>query len=158
LRGAVARSYTSADGADIRKPESDAMAHILVVDDDPLVRDAIEAALRNHGFDVTIADGGEAGLTALGAESFDAMLIDIFMPKMRGFESIRRFHERAPAVPLIAMSGYAFANIADPSPDFHRMALELGASQCLRKPFTTQVLLSAVNACLDGPGANAQTK
>jgi CheY-like chemotaxis protein len=127
------------------------MAHILVVDDDPLVRSAIEAALQGHGFEVTVADGGEAGLNALGSTSFDAMLVDIFMPKMRGFESIRRFHERAPSVPLIAMSGYAFANIADPSPDFHRMALELGASHCLRKPFTTQVLLSAVNACLTGP-------
>ena len=85
------------------------MARVLVVDDDALVCGAIEAALQHHNFEVVIADGGEAGLAALGAASFDVMLVDIFMPRMRGFESIRRFHERAPATPLIAMSGYAFA-------------------------------------------------
>ncbi|MGY4599467.1 hypothetical protein ACVWXL_007213 [Bradyrhizobium sp. GM22.5] len=42
------------------------------------------------------------------------------MPHMRGFESVRIFHERAPAVPLIAMSGYAFANLNSPAPDFLR--------------------------------------
>lgn len=38
------------------------------------------------------------------------MIVDIFMPHMRGFESVRIFHKRAPAMPLIAMSGYDFAN------------------------------------------------
>jgi len=42
------------------------------------------------------------------------MIVDIFMPHMRGFESIRIFHERAPIIPLIAMSGYAFANLNSP--------------------------------------------
>jgi CheY-like chemotaxis protein len=39
------------------------------------------------------------------------MIVDIFVPHMRGFESVRTFHERAPAIPLIAMSGHAFANL-----------------------------------------------
>jgi CheY-like chemotaxis protein len=81
------------------------------------------------------------------------MLVDIFMPHMRGFESIRIFHERAPAIPLIAMSGYAFATTAAPSPDFLRMALELGAMRCLRKPFTPEALLGVVNECLAAPNA-----
>jgi CheY-like chemotaxis protein len=97
---------------------------------------------------VTIADGGEAGLRALEDSHFDLMIVDIFMPHMRGFESIRIFHERAPTIPLIAMSGYAFANLNTPAPDFLRMALELGASRCLRKPFTPIALLTAINECL----------
>ena len=80
------------------------------------------------------------------------MLVDIFMPHMRGFESIRIFHERAPTVPLVAMSGYAFANLNSPAPDFLRMALELGAARCLRKPFTPGALLAVVNECLAKPG------
>jgi CheY-like chemotaxis protein len=64
------------------------------------------------------------------------------------------FHERAPAVPLIAMSGYAFANLNSPAPDFLRMALELGASRCLRKPFTPVALLTVINECL----AQAQSR
>jgi CheY-like chemotaxis protein len=124
------------------------MQRILVVDDDPLVRKAIEVYLERHDFEVIVADGGEEGLRALDGAAFDLMIVDIFMPHMRGFESIRIFHERAPTVPLIAMSGYAFANLDTPAPDFLRMALELGASRCLRKPFTPAALQTAVDECL----------
>jgi CheY-like chemotaxis protein len=129
-------------------PRRDGMAQVLVVDDDPMVCMAIEVYLERHDFHVTIADGGEAGLRALEGSLFDLMIVDIFMPHMRGFESIRVFHERAPSIPLIAMSGYAFANLNTPAPDFLRMALELGASRCLRKPFTPVALLTAINECL----------
>ena len=130
--------------------------HVLVVDDDALVRATIEACLERHNFRVTVADGGESGLYVLEAFAFDLLIVDIFMPKMRGFEPIRIFHERAPAVPLIAMSGYAFASVGTPSPDFLTMTLELGATVCLRKPFTPNALLAAVNECLAKPIANAR--
>jgi CheY-like chemotaxis protein len=122
-----------------------------VVDDDPMVAMAIEVCLQRQGLEVTIADGGEAGMRELEQGQFDVMIVDIFMPHMRGFESIRIFHERAPGVPLIAMSGYAFANADTSSPDFLRMTLELGATCCLRKPFTPKALLAAVNDCLSKP-------
>ena len=124
------------------------MSRILVVDDDPMVCMAIEIYLARQGFQVTIADGGESGLRTLDSASFDLMVVDIFMPHMRGFESIRVFHERAPSIPLIAMSGYAFANVDAPAPDFLRMALELGATRCLRKPFAPAVLIATINECL----------
>ena len=124
------------------------MPHVLVVDDDPLIRATIEACLERHNIRVTVADGGESGLSVLAAFAFNLMIIDIFMPQMRGFESIRIFHERAPPVPLIAMSGYAFASVNSPAPDFLRMALELGATRCLRKPFTPAALIMTVNECL----------
>jgi len=124
------------------------MTRILVVDDDPMVCMAIEVFLQRHGFEVIVTDGGEAGLRALDRGGIDLMIVDIFMPHMRGFESIRIFHERAPAIPLVAMSGYAFANLNAPAPDFLRMALELGASRCLRKPFTPVALLAVINECV----------
>ncbi|MGQ0686465.1 response regulator [Bradyrhizobium sp.] len=124
------------------------MPRVLVVDDDPMVSLAIEVCLQRQGMEVTMADGGESGMRALAAQTFDVMIVDIFMPHMRGFESIRMFHERAPDIPLIAMSGYAFANADTSSPDFLRMTLELGATCCLRKPFTPKALLAAVNDCL----------
>ena len=131
------------------------MAHILVVDDDPMVCMAIEVYLERHNFKVTVADSGEMGLRALENAAFDLMIVDIFMPHMRGFESIRIFHERAPHIPLIAMSGYAFANLNTPAPDFLRMTLELGASRCLRKPFTPVALLTVINECLSEARADA---
>jgi DNA-binding response OmpR family regulator len=125
------------------------LPRVLVVDDDPMVSMAIEVCLQRQGMEVTIADGGEAGMRELAACEFDVMIVDIFMPHMRGFESIRMFHERAPKIPLIAMSGYAFASADTSSPDFLRMTLELGAACCLRKPFTPKALLAAVNDCLE---------
>ena len=129
------------------------MTRVLIVDDDPMVCMAIEISLQRHGFEVTIAGGGETGLRALEDASIDLMIVDIFMPHMRGFESVRIFHERAPAIPLVAMSGYAFANIDSPAPDFLRMALELGAARCLRKPFTPAALMTVINECLAGTGS-----
>jgi CheY-like chemotaxis protein len=119
-----------------------------------MVCTAIEVYLLRHDFRLTIADSGEAGLRALESTAFELMIVDIFMPHMRGFESIRIFHERAPSIPLIAMSGYAFANVNSPAPDFLRMALELGAARCLRKPFAPANLLMLINECLakDHPG------
>jgi CheY-like chemotaxis protein len=128
---------------------------VLVVDDDPMVCAAIEVCLRRQGFEVTVADGAEAGLRALDAD-FEVMLIDVFMPHMRGFESIRIFHERAAHIPIIAMSGYAFAN-TERAPDFLRMTLELGAARCLRKPFTPDALLTTVNECLTKPKTSARS-
>lgn len=114
-----------------------------------MVAMAIEVCLQRQGMEVAIADGGESGMRELASGTFDVMIIDVFMPHMRGFESIRIFHERAPDIPLIAMSGYAFANADAASPDFLRMTLELGATCCLRKPFTPKALLAAVNECLE---------
>jgi CheY-like chemotaxis protein len=121
---------------------------ILVVDDDPLVSSAIRLWLERQGLEVVVADDGITGLNALDNSTFDLMIIDIFMPHMRGFESIRVFHQSAPAVPLIAISGYSFAQPNAPAPDFLRMALELGATRCLRKPFTPSALLAVINECL----------
>jgi CheY-like chemotaxis protein len=131
------------------------VTRVLVVDDDPIVCKAIEVLLQRHGFEVIVADGGEAGLRALDGGGIDLMIVDVFMPHMRGFESIRIFHERAPAIPLVAISGYAFANLNKPAPDFLRMALELGASRCLRKPFTPDALLAIINDCLAEVQASA---
>lgn len=149
-----ARRKGVTDGQIVESPRQEAylrpqdLRHILVVDDDPMVCMAIEVCLQRNNFRVTIAEGGESALRALEHERFDLMIVDIFMPHMRGFESIRIFHERAPVIPLIAMSGYAFADLNSPAPDFLRMALELGAARCLRKPFTPHALLAVIKDCL----------
>ena len=124
------------------------MRRILVVDDDPQIGVAIRAWLKRHGFRVAIADGGISGLSALDNSTFDLMIVDIFMPNMRGFESIRVFHDHAPSIPLIAISGYAFSGPGASNPDLPRMALRLGATRCLRKPFKPTTLLGVIDECL----------
>jgi CheY-like chemotaxis protein len=124
------------------------MRRILVVDDDPHVGLAIRAWLAQKGFRVAIADGGTSGLAALDNSTFDLMIVDVFMPQMRGFESIRLFHQRAPSVPLIAISGYAFSSFEISGADCLGMAAKLGATHCLRKPFRPTTLLNVIDQCL----------
>src|ERR1700675_676345 len=113
----IARSMSKAATALVAAREA-VMRRILVVDDDPHMGLAIRAWLKRYGFKVAIADGDTAGLVALDNSTFDLMIVDIFMPHMPGFESIRMCHDRAPELPLIAISGCAFSNLEASSPDF----------------------------------------
>ncbi len=124
------------------------MPRILIVDDDPLVSAALQTCLVYKGFEVIVADGGSKGLRELERTAFDLILVDIFMPHMDGFESIRVFRGQAPGVPLIAMSGHSMSQLNSAAPDFLKMALQLGASRCLRKPFSSLALLTAIDECL----------
>lgn len=124
------------------------MRRILVVDDDLHVGQAIGVWLKHHGFRVSAADSGRGGLAALDEASFDLMIVDVFMPQMRGFEAIRLSHERAPTVPLVAISGYAFPEWETSASEFLRLATRLGATRCLRKPFKPATLLGVIDECL----------
>ena len=122
------------------------MRRILVVDDDLQARLAMCAWLQQCGFTVAIADGGPGGLAALDDGKFDLMIVDIFMPNRRGFESIRIFHQRAPTVPLIAISALSGSELDNAA--CLKMALSLGSTRCLRKPFRPATLLSVIDECL----------
>jgi CheY-like chemotaxis protein len=124
------------------------MRRILVVDDDPHICQAIGTWLRQHGFRVCVADGGVNGLAALERFTFDLMIVDVFMPDMRGCATIEVFHHRAPSVPLIAISGSAFPDSDTSAPDFLTVATRLGATRCLRKPFKPGTLLTVIDQCL----------
>ncbi len=123
------------------------MARILVIDDDVLVRLTVKSILEREGHAVVLAECGHDGAQAIEAYAFDLAIVDIFMPDMNGIETIKIFHQSAPRLPIIVISGYAFRNVAGPAPDFFRMAVDLGATACLRKPFTAAALLDAVRAC-----------
>ncbi len=121
---------------------------ILVVDDDPHICLALRAWLTRYESEVAVADSNPAGLLAIAQTAFDLMIVDVFMRNMRGLESIGLFHHRAPEVPLIAISGYAFSNLEMSCPNVLQLALSLGATCCLRKPFRPATKLSAIDQCL----------
>jgi CheY-like chemotaxis protein len=127
------------------------MARILVVDDDLLIRLTLKAVLESVGHAVVLAERGHDGAEAIEAYAFDLAIVDIFMPGMNGLETIKIFRESAPTLPVIAISGYVFRDASEPAPDFLRMAVDLGAAACLRKPFTGAQLLEAVTACKIAP-------
>jgi DNA-binding NtrC family response regulator len=124
------------------------MPRVLVIDDDIGIRTVIKTVLERQGFEVAVAADGRSGIAAVQEEKFDVLIVDIFMPDMDGLESIRAFNKVAPAVPVIAMSGFLFRDALSPAPDFLAMATKLGAACSLQKPFRSKELLRVVTTCL----------
>jgi CheY-like chemotaxis protein len=124
------------------------MKRVLVIDDDKFICVAIETSLHRHDCEVVVADSGYVGTKTFETSDFDVVMVDIFMPGMDGLEIIKEFRKRAPTLPIVAMSGYRFRNSMNSAPDFLEMAVKLGATYRLRKPFGQWQLRAAINACL----------
>ena len=123
------------------------MPRVLVIDDDESVRAAI-AALLQTDFEIVLAENARRGAERFGAEKFDIVMVDIFMPDMNGLETIKDFRRLVPDMPIVAMSGFRFRSAGVPTPDFLKIAADLGATYCLSKPFRPQQLAAAIAACL----------
>ena len=123
------------------------MAKILIVDDDTAVQPTIRLLLERAGHSVVTASDGRKGLAQFEAGDFDLLFLDIFMPGMDGFETMRLVHQQKPLIPIIVISGRPMA--PDASPDFLTMATKLGAVSQLQKPFKPAELLAAVTGCLE---------
>ena len=79
---------------------------VLVVDDDPGIRDALRMILEYEGYQVLTAADGKTALASLDADSVDAVLLDIKMPGMDGLEILDRIAEREAAPPVLMISGH----------------------------------------------------
>ena len=123
------------------------MAKILIVDDDNAVQLTIRLLLERAGHSVVTASDGRKGLAQFEAGDFDLLFLDIFMPGMDGFETMRMVHQQKPLTPIIVISGRPMPS--DSGPDFLTMATKLGAVCSLQKPFRPADLLAALAKCLD---------
>lgn len=124
---------------------------ILLVDDDPAVRDSVAIVLEDAGFVVDRAEQGATALRLLRAQAPDLVITDILMPQKEGIETIREIRLVLPNAPIIAMSGSA-----DTGANYLKMAESLGATATLAKPFEAKEMLELVNRLL-GCGARAAT-
>jgi DNA-binding response OmpR family regulator len=125
------------------------MTRVLIVEDDPSVGAAIRRMLNREGYDVVYAPDADFGIRAFESSHFDLAIVDIFMPGVNGLRTITRFRQRAPSVPIIAMSGFKFRDSMKPDLDVLGLAAKAGAAVCLRKPFAPQQLIAAVHASLN---------
>jgi len=120
------------------------VASILVIDDDRAVLSTIKIVLERAAHAVEAVDNSQAGLRLLETQRFDLLVVDIFMPGMDGFETMRLVHQFWPEMPIIVISGQQFGSTSEREPDFLYMATKLGAVSSLQKPFRPHELLAAV--------------
>ena len=149
--GAVASATSAArEGAEgAGRAEALAGSRVLLVEDNEVNRIVATSVLTHLGVDVTaVTDGREAvaHLSAPDAPVYDAVLMDIQMPEMDGYEATRRLRERYPAerLPIIAMTAAAFD-------DDRRRCFEAGMNDYLAKPFESQQLATTLARWIRGP-------
>jgi DNA-binding response OmpR family regulator len=113
---------------------------LLLIDDDHRLYDLLLEYLSGHGYSLSHAPDGPRGLAALEDDSFDAILLDVMMPGMDGFEVLRRVREKGD-VPVLMLTARG--------DDTDRIVgLEMGADDYLPKPFNPRELLARVRAVL----------
>ena len=108
---------------------------ILVVDDESAILDTVRILLKNEGFDVTVAQGGKAGLEAVATQAPQVVLSDIRMPGAGGIDILKAAREKDPDVPVILMTAQAELKTAIE-------AVNQGAFAYLQKPFQNAELVA----------------
>ncbi|HYT30785.1 MAG TPA: response regulator transcription factor [Actinomycetota bacterium] len=115
-------------------------AHVLVVDDEPMVREVLARYLAREGFGVETAEDGESALAAFDRTPPDLVLLDLMLPRIDGLELFRLMRERGPAaVIMLTAKGEETDRV---------VGLELGADDYVTKPFSPREVVARVRAVL----------
>jgi two-component system, OmpR family, response regulator MprA len=118
---------------------------ILVVDDEPSVRNAVRRALVLAGYAVTLAEDGEQALSVLAVQSPDAVVLDLLMPSVDGLEVCRRLRAAGDRTPVLMLT--ARDAVAD-----RVSGLDAGADDYVVKPFALEELLARLRALMRRTG------
>jgi len=119
-------------------------ARVLVVDDEPMVREVLARFLAKEGFVVDTAEDGEAALAAFDRTSPDLVVLDLMLPRIDGLEVFRRIRARGPAaVIMLTAKGEETDRV---------VGLELGADDYVTKPFSPREVVARVRAVLRRSG------
>jgi nitrogen regulation protein NR(I) len=118
------------------------MGKILIVDDEPQVRQSFEKILTQDGHVVKTAASGEAALASVQAEIPDLVIMDVRLPGMNGLEAFRAIHEIEPKLPVIIMTAYGTTETAIE-------ATKLGAFEYVLKPLEVPDMLALIGQALE---------
>jgi two-component system response regulator ResD len=115
---------------------------VLVIDDEPVVRDATRLVLQEEGWRVAVAPDGDTGLAHEALATCRLVLCDMMLPGRDGLDVVAQIRARRPELPIVLMTGYATAANA-------ARGLEAGATAFLAKPFDDSELLDQVRRVLE---------
>jgi two-component system response regulator PilR (NtrC family) len=118
------------------------LTRVLVVDDEQSMRELLAIMLRQVGYDVTVADGGEAGITALETDAFDLVITDLRMRKADGLAVLRAAKEHSPRTVVLIVTAFASTETAVE-------AMKLGAYDYVTKPFKLEELKLTISNALE---------
>jgi DNA-binding response OmpR family regulator len=124
--------------------ESEHKARILIVEDHPIIAELVEARLRIEGMDPIKCPGGEEALRVVGSQPLDAVILDIMMPDVDGYEVLRQIRSRPAtrSLPVIFLT-------AKSTPADVEKGLAMGANYYITKPFSGLDLVRKVRICLE---------
>lgn len=129
------------------------MPDLLIIDDEPLIRDLLSALFVKEGRTVAVAANGEEGLRQFARERARLVIVDILMPVKEGVETIMELRRLDPDLKIVAISGGGRRSTLD----FLDVAEKLGADETLAKPFTRARIVQVVNRYLS-PAPDASGK
>jgi DNA-binding response OmpR family regulator len=122
---------------------------VLVVDDEPMVREVLERYLSREGFQVTTASDGEEALATFAETEPDLVVLDLMLPRLDGYEVFRWLRERAPT-PVIVLT-------ARGEETERVIGLDRGADDYIAKPFSPREVVARVRAVLRRAGGGEAT-
>jgi len=114
---------------------------LLITEDDAALAEALQFSLKQSGYAVDWVDNGAAADDALKDDVFSMLILDLGLPKLDGFEVLRRLRRRNPTLPVLILSGRE-------KPEEKVLGLDLGADDYLVKPFSLSELQARVRALL----------
>jgi len=120
------------------------MSRILVVDDDKITRHVLKTVLGNAGFSTTVAKDGVEALRVLDAETFDLLLLDVWMPRMNGLDLLARLRTSTKRPRVVVMT-------SDDAPETLLKAVREQAFKYVHKPVESAALLQTVRDALEAP-------
>lgn len=115
---------------------------ILIIDDEPYLPHQFARYLRKHGYEVSTAADGEAGLQELSSNTIDLVLLDLRLPKLSGLEVLTQIRKLDPELPVVMLTAYGDVQTAV-------AAMKIGASDYLLKGFDLDELLLVVKRALE---------
>jgi DNA-binding NarL/FixJ family response regulator len=124
------------------------VSRILIVDADAVVGPEVRALLASDFHDTVLVKDATGGILELASSRFDLVIIDLVLSRMDGVALITRLRSLALTLPIIGITGVELSELMRPSLDFSDLAIEAGATCCLRRSLAPRQLLEAVNSNL----------